>query len=172
MDLARFGAIYYRISSSISTLDRGNELVGCFFPSATNFTATQVLVVTWFDVAEAFSSIREVRWITEGYIRDTLAAVPSFFSFQSNTFQVALVYNDFYSFAFFFYGDMEWGESSNIGFHPSLIPDFASPLSRSFQLPIALTPETVNIEETSNVRLPGFYAFRIDQPIIQQAESK
>ena len=85
---------------------------------------------------------------------------------------MVLVYNNFYSFAFFFYGEMEWGEFANIGFNPSFIPDFASPLSESFQLPIALTPETVNIEETSNVRLPGFYAFRIDQSIIQEAESK
>ena len=72
------------------------------------------------------------------------------------------------TFAFFFYGDIEWGEISNIGFNPSFI--IADPDSEPFMIPIALTNETVNIETTSNTGVPGFYAFRVDQPIIEEPD--
>ncbi len=67
------------------------------------------------------------------------------------------------SFVYFFYGEMEWGEFSNIGFDP---PRFESG-SESFMIPIALTNATVNIETTSNVGMPGVYVFRVDRMISQ-----
>lgn len=56
---------------------------------------------------------------------------------------------------------MQWGEFSNIGFDPDDL--FPNPNSSPFMIPIALTNETVNIELTSNVGMPGVYAFRVDQ---------
>lgn len=57
--------------------------------------------------------------------------------------------------AFFLYGDIQWGEAAQIGFNAG---DGISSLS----LPGALTEDTVNIEEQSNVGHPGIFAYRID----------
>ena len=88
---------------------------------------------------------------------------------QSNSFQAAIVSGGSYTFVFFFYGDMEWGEFANIGFYPSFA--MSEPGSQPFMIPIALSRDTVNIEDTSNVGLPGFYAFRVDGAIIQEPET-
>lgn len=83
---------------------------------------------------------------------------------QSITYQAVLASSSNTSYVYYFYGDMQWGEFSNIGFNPS----FAIPNSRSFMIPIALTSETVDIESTSNVEMPGVYAFRVDRSLILQ----
>ena len=74
------------------------------------------------------------------------------------------------SFVFFFYGDIQWGRFSNIGFQPSRF--FSSSASQPFMIPIGLTNATIDIEETSNFGSPGSYAFRVDLPIIQEPEGK
>lgn len=74
------------------------------------------------------------------------------------------------TFVFFIYGDIQWGNFSNIGFNPSELNFIADPNSESFMVPTALSEETVDIETTSNVGIPGFYAFRVDLPIIQGPE--
>ena len=69
------------------------------------------------------------------------------------------------SYAFFFYDDIQWGLFSNIGFGPSF---FDPTGSTPFMIPTALTPDTINIENTSNVGITGVYAFRVDQLLILQ----
>lgn len=72
---------------------------------------------------------------------------------------------------YFFYGDIQWGEfAANIGFDPSLINENSG--AETLMISIALTSETVNIEETSNVGIPGVYAFRVDQQQIIQPNGK
>ena len=89
---------------------------------------------------------------------------------QRNTFQTVLVSGtNNISYVFFFYDDIQWGLFSNIGFSPS----FSDPTgSASLMIPIALTPETINVENTSNARIPGVYAFRVDQLLILQPRGK
>lgn len=72
------------------------------------------------------------------------------------------------SFVFFIYGAIQWGNFSNIGFKPSDFSFVADRNSQSFMVPIALTNDTVEIETTSNVGVPGLYAFRVDQTFIIQ----
>ena len=75
------------------------------------------------------------------------------------------------SFVFFFYGDIEWGTFSNIGFEPNFNFHFF-PGGQPFMIPIGLSNATVDIEETSNFGVPGAYAFQVDSFIIQEPEGK
>lgn len=168
VDVSRFGTVYYRVSFSNDTLSRADDLVELLFPSVF-FNAEQAVIVTWFQVAEGNSVGNEVSMCL-GKNNPPKISVNSSIILQSNTFQAALVSNQNASFVFFFYGDMQWGEFSNIGFDPSFISFVADSDSESFMIPIALTNETVNIETTSNTGVPGFYAFRVDQPIIEEPE--
>ena len=80
---------------------------------------------------------------------------------QRNTFQLVITTNGVISSAFFFYGDIQWGEAAQIGFN-------AGDGVNSFSLPGALTDDTLNIEEQSNVGHPGIFAYRIDGKITTQ----
>ena len=68
------------------------------------------------------------------------------------------------SFAFFVYGDIEWG-TANIGFN-------AGDNRRSFMAPGALTSSARNIETTSNVNRTGLYIYRVDLTTILTANGK
>ena len=57
--------------------------------------------------------------------------------------------------AFFLYKDIQWGHEAQIGFN-------AGDGLSSFSFPGALTDDTVNIDEQSNVNRPGVFVFRID----------
>ena len=59
------------------------------------------------------------------------------------------------TFVFFIYGDIQWGRGANVGFH-------AGDGTRSFMDPRALTNQTLNIDEGSNVGLTGVYIYRVD----------
>ena len=61
------------------------------------------------------------------------------------------------------YGDIEWGEDANIGFD-------AGDGVRSFMLPGALTNQSVNVEDGSNVDVRGLYIYRVDLPSILDGE--
>ena len=58
----------------------------------------------------------------------------------------------------FFYADIQWGRRTQIGFNAG---DGYTSLMRSE----ALTDETLNIDERSNVKRPGVFIFRIDSKI-------
>ena len=74
---------------------------------------------------------------------------------QRNTFQLVIATDGVISSAFFLYEDIQWGPEAQIGFN-------AGDGLSSFSLPGALTDDTVNIEEQSNVNRPGIFVFRID----------
>ena len=73
---------------------------------------------------------------------------------QANTFQVVIATNGQETFVFFIYGDIEWG-FANIGFN-------AGDGTRSFMVPGALTTQSRNIEDGSNVDMTGLYIYRVD----------
>ena len=62
------------------------------------------------------------------------------------------------SFMFFLYSNIEWG-SANIGFN-------AGDNMRSFMLPEARTFQTRNIENGSNVDIPGLYIYPVNQRLV------
>ena len=59
------------------------------------------------------------------------------------------------TFVFFIYGDIQWGDSASIGFHPG-------DGTRSFIIPHVLKRQPLNIDEGSNVGVTGLYIFRVD----------
>ena len=59
------------------------------------------------------------------------------------------------TFVFFIYGDIQWGAGANIGFN-------AGDGTRFFMVPGALTNQTLNIDEGSNVGVTGVYIYRVD----------
>jgi len=81
-----------------------------------------------------------------------------FFPLQVNTLQVVLATDSQASFVFFIYSDIQWG-TANIGFN-------AGDGVRLFMVPGALTPQTRNIENGSNVNIPGTYIYRVDQHVV------
>ena len=83
---------------------------------------------------------------------------------QANIFQVVIATDGQQTFVFFIYGDIEWGEDANIGFD-------AGDGTRSFMLPGALTNQSVNVEDGSNVDVRGLYIYRVDLPSILDGEN-
>ena len=73
---------------------------------------------------------------------------------QGNTFQVVLSSDGQMSFVFFLYFDIRSGEAG-IGFN-------AGDGVRSFSLNGSLTAATQEVEESGNVRIDGYYAYRVD----------
>ena len=55
---------------------------------------------------------------------------------------------------FFIYDDIQWGSGANIGFN-------AGDGTRSFMVPSALTNQTLNIDEGSNVGVTGVYVYQV-----------
>ena len=74
---------------------------------------------------------------------------------QENTFQVVIATDGQQTFVFFIYGDIEWG-FANIGFNVG--GDI-----RSFMVLDALSFDSVDIEQGSNVGRRGVYIYRVDQ---------
>ena len=68
------------------------------------------------------------------------------------------------SFVFFIYSDIQWG-IANIGFN-------AGDGVRFFMVPGALTPQTRNIENGSNVNVSGLYIYRVDQNTVFEPGEK
>ena len=63
------------------------------------------------------------------------------------------------TFVFFIYGDIQWGDGANIGFS-------AGDGTSSFMVPGALTNQTLNIDEGSNVGVTGVYIYRVDCSVL------
>ena len=78
---------------------------------------------------------------------------------QANTFQVVIATDRQQTFVFFIYGDIEWGNDANIGFD-------AGDSVRSFMLPGALTNQSMNVEDGSNVDVTGLYIYQVDLPSV------
>ena len=84
---------------------------------------------------------------------------------QVNTFQVALVYNNETSFAFFFYNETNIPLSPVVvGFSPS---SSVGSTHQSFMIPRS---GVVDTENGTNTGVPGFYAYRLTSEIILQPQ--
>ena len=70
-------------------------------------------------------------------------------------FQVVIAADLQMTFVFFIYGDIQWGAGANIGFN-------AGDSVRYYMAPGALTNQTLNIDEESNVGVTGVYIYRVD----------
>ena len=85
---------------------------------------------------------------------------------QVNTFQCVLATNEFESFAIFLYDDIQWttGDSSGgtDGLHgnEAVAGITAGDGVNFIAIPGSLTPDIINIDNTSNVGVPGVWIFK------------
>ena len=63
------------------------------------------------------------------------------------------------TFVFFVYHAIQWGDGANIGFN-------AGDGTRFFMVQGALTNQTLNIDEGSNVGVTGLYIYRVDCSVL------
>ncbi|KAI0222756.1 hypothetical protein LSAT2_025993 [Lamellibrachia satsuma] len=135
------GRVYYRQSTNREIVQRATDDVRRAFPGS-QFAAGWVFIATWHKV--------------------------SYFSGSNttpvNTLQIVLVTNGHSSFAILNYGDISW--KGKPGSKPAQVGFNAGDGKRYFSVPGSLTDAVVDIETTSNVKLPGRWMFRIDQETI------
>ena len=77
-----------------------------------------------------------------------------------NTLQAVLATDRVQTVAIFIYDNIQWGEQAQIGFN-------AGDGHASFKLPGALSDETINMDENSNVGERGVFVYRIDSKCIR-----
>lgn len=85
---------------------------------------------------------------------------------QVNTFQCVLASNEFESFAIFLYDDIQWttGDSSGgvdgLDGNEAVAGITAGDGVNFVTIPGSLTPDIINIDNTSNVGVPGVWIFK------------
>ncbi|XP_026225589.1 alpha-tectorin [Anabas testudineus] len=149
------GDVYYRESTEPEILERSTQDVRKYFKNMPTFTATWVFIATWHQVTFYGGS----------------QTTPV------NTFQTVLISDGVAYFSMFNYGEIAWstgtasggdpltglgGTTAQSGFNGGDIGHF-------FNLPGSRSNDVVNIEQTTNVNIPGRWFFRIDTELIDPA---
>ena len=80
-------------------------------------------------------------------------------AWKLNTLQAVLATDRILTVVMFIYNNIEWGEGAQIGFN-------AGDGHAFFKLPGALSDETINMDENSNVGESGVFVYRIDSKYI------
>ena len=79
---------------------------------------------------------------------------------QVNTFQAVLAINGNITFVIFLYHDIQWSSEPKIGFN--VLNEGVN--SFTYTVPESLiTDGVLNLDNTSNVGIPGIYVYRVDQ---------
>ncbi|XP_077193136.1 sushi, nidogen and EGF-like domain-containing protein 1 isoform X2 [Paroedura picta] len=147
VDTRQGGNIFWRQSQDPSLLRQCTEDINWYFPEVP-FTAVWAFVATWDRV---------------GYFGSTSSKV--------NTFQAVLITNRQISFILLNYATIQWTTGSASG------GDAATGLGgtaaqagfdsgnkiKYYTIPTSRTPDIVNIAGTTNVGVPGRWAFQVDE---------
>uniref|UniRef100_M3XM44 Sushi, nidogen and EGF-like domain-containing protein 1 n=4 Tax=Mustelinae TaxID=169418 RepID=M3XM44_MUSPF len=149
VDNRRAGDVYYREATDPATLRRATEDVRRYFPELLDFSATWVFIATWYRV--------------------------TFFGGSSsspvNTFQTVLITDGKFSFTIFNYESITWttgthassgGDTTGLGGIAAQAGFNAGDGRRYFSIPGSRTADMAEVETTTNVGVPGRWAFRID----------
>ncbi|XP_012517869.1 PREDICTED: sushi, nidogen and EGF-like domain-containing protein 1 [Propithecus coquereli] len=149
VDNRRAGDVYYRETTDLATLHRATEDVRHYFPELPGFSATWVFIATWYRV--------------------------TFFGGSStspvNTFQTVLITDGKFSFTIFNYESIAWttgthassgGNATGLGGIAAQAGFNAGDGRRYFSIPGSRTADVAEVETTTNVGVPGRWAFRID----------
>ncbi|KAM6907349.1 alpha-tectorin [Xenentodon cancila] len=149
------GDVYYRETTDPEILERATQDVRKHFKNMPAFTAVWVFIATWNQVTFYGGS----------------QTTPV------NTFQTVLISDGAAFFSMFNYGEITWstgtasggdpltglgGTTAQSGFNGGDIDHF-------FNLPGSRSNDVVNIEQTTNVNIPGRWFFRIDTEFIDPA---
>ncbi|XP_069474234.1 sushi, nidogen and EGF-like domain-containing protein 1 isoform X2 [Ambystoma mexicanum] len=154
VDNRQAGEVYYRESNDPDILKRATEDIRQHFPELPQFSAQWVFIATWFGVTFFGGSAES----------------------PVNTFQIILITEGKFSFTIFNYEFITW----TTGMHPSSGGDFAGlggiaaqagfnagDGKRYFNIPGSRTDDIVNVDNTTNVGIPGRWVFRIDNSQVQ-----
>ncbi|XP_056682094.1 alpha-tectorin [Monodelphis domestica] len=149
------GEIYYRETMDPVILRRATKDIRKYFKDMATFSAIWVFIVTWEEVTFYGGS----------------STTPV------NTFQAVLISDGASTFTLFNYHEINWttgtasggdpltglgGVMAQAGFNGGNLTNF-------FSLPGSRTPDIVNIQETTNVNVPGRWAFKVDGKEIDPA---
>ncbi|KAM4544548.1 alpha-tectorin isoform 1-T1 [Odontesthes bonariensis] len=149
------GDVYYRETTEPEILERATRDVQKHFKNIPTFKATWAFIATWHQVTFYGGS----------------QTTPV------NTFQAVLISDGVTFFCMFNYGEITWstgtasggdpltglgGTTAQSGFNGGDIGHF-------FNLPGSRSNEVVNIEQTTNVNIPGRWFFRVDTELIDPA---
>ncbi|XP_020319975.1 alpha-tectorin [Oncorhynchus kisutch] len=149
------GDVYYRESADPELLERASQDIRKYFKNMPTFTATWIFITTWHQVTFYGGS----------------QTTPV------NTFQAVLISDGLSCFSMFNYGEINWstgtasggdpltglgGTTAQSGFNGGDIGHFLN-------LPGSRSNDVVEIEQTTNVNLPGRWVFRIDTALIDPA---
>ncbi|KAM8834963.1 alpha-tectorin [Synchiropus picturatus] len=149
------GDVFYRESIEPDILERATHDVRKYFKNMPDFSATWTFIATWHQVTFYGGS----------------QTTPV------NTFQTVLISDGVAFFSMFNYGEIIWstgtasggdpltglgGTTAQSGFNGGDVGHF-------FNLPGSRSNDVVNIEQTTNVNVPGRWFFRIDTDLIDPA---
>jgi len=92
---------------------------------------------------------------------------------QTNTFQCILATDGYASFVLFLYahGEIQWttgdfsGGFNGLGGNEAVAGINAGDGINYFNIPGSFTPDIINIDETSNVGIPGIWIFQVDEGV-------
>ncbi|XP_023931054.1 protein mesh [Lingula anatina] len=134
------GRVFYRQTTDRSILNRATSDIRAAFVSQSKFTASWAFVCTYDDVTYFGGNYRS----------------------STNTFQVVLVTDGRHSFAIFNYKEVTWTTGTSHRETPAQAGFNAGDGLRYFVVPGSRTPSIVDIENTTNVNVPGRWIFRVD----------
>ncbi|KAM6178478.1 LOW QUALITY PROTEIN: sushi, nidogen and EGF-like domain-containing protein 1 [Rhynchocyon petersi] len=149
VDNRRAGDVFYRETTEPATLQRATGDIRRYFPELPDFSATWAFIATWYRVTFFGGS----------------ASTPV------NTFQIVLVTDGELSFTIFNYESITWttgthgssgGDSAGLGGIAAQAGFNAGDGRRYFSIPGSRTADVAEVETTTNVGVPGRWAFRID----------
>uniref|UniRef100_A0A670Z162 Alpha-tectorin n=1 Tax=Pseudonaja textilis TaxID=8673 RepID=A0A670Z162_PSETE len=142
------GEIYYRETTDPVLLKKVSKDIRKYFKNMPSFTALSVFIATWDEVTFYGGS----------------STTPV------NTFQALLISDGTSSFAMFNYEEINWTTGTASGGDP--LTGLGGVMAQAgfnggnstnyFSIPGSRTPDIVNIEETTNVNVPGRWVFKID----------
>eukprot|EP00105_Crassostrea_gigas_P046261 XP_019930409.1 PREDICTED: protein mesh [Crassostrea gigas] len=150
IDTTRGGTVWYRETTNDTMLDRATDEVRAYFPDFFRFRASWVFIATWDRVAFFGCSGGGCS--------------------KNNTFQAVLITNGQHSFTIYNYEDIQWttgtasrgNSTTGLGGTPAQVGFNAGDGIVSFTVNASRSPDIVNVDEDSNVDIPGKFAFRID----------
>uniref|UniRef100_A0A8C7E2J2 Alpha-tectorin n=1 Tax=Naja naja TaxID=35670 RepID=A0A8C7E2J2_NAJNA len=142
------GEIYYQETTDPVLLKKVSKDIRKYFKNLPSFTALSVFIATWAEVTFYGGS----------------STTPV------NTFQALLISDGTSSFAMFNYEEINWTTGTASGGDP--LTGLGGVMAQAgfnggnstnyFSIPGSRTPDIVNIEETTNVNVPGCWVFKID----------
>ena len=145
IDTRNGGKIYYREVSDYVTINRISNEIQRAFSAFYNFRVTWAFIATWDEVA-AFGGTFRV----------------------NNTFQVVIATNGRYSFTLYNYAKLMWTLGSASGGTHAQAGFNAGDGKTFFVLPGSLTPNVINLPQSTNIDVPGKWIFRIDSQNITE----